>query len=359
MHKHKGFTLIELLVVIAIIAILAAILFPVFAQAREKARAITSASNLKQLALAVIMYDSDNNSTYPYAYIGQWCPGDPYDSNGTKVDAYYGNAPGSNLYDHWQTAIYPYVKSVGAFADPDDPLGGTLTTAATGTYGIGAYCSYAVNAVQSWQNESPTVAGNLDVGPFVGDNAYNSGAQGCVTSGVHHCRPQLDSKMGIPSGTIMITELFSNEALQEQNVTQCSSAVSTCNTLTYGTSNALLGSPYLDSGLGVPFQWPAGVTQASTYLYNDNGGGSGLFGSELPGDCATGFYGDHPGRPAFFCTAPNFAVLPQHDQKTLTNFAFVDGHVSALTPGATNTNGNNNGIYQSGDPDMWNGLRKG
>ena len=63
--KHKGFTLIELLVVIAIIAILAAILFPVFAKAREKARQISCLSNLKQLGLGFIQYIQDNDSTFP------------------------------------------------------------------------------------------------------------------------------------------------------------------------------------------------------------------------------------------------------------------------------------------------------
>jgi prepilin-type N-terminal cleavage/methylation domain-containing protein/prepilin-type processing-associated H-X9-DG protein len=64
-HRKTGFTLIELLVVIAIIAILAAILFPVFAQAREKARAITCVSNLKELTLAWMMYTQDYDETYP------------------------------------------------------------------------------------------------------------------------------------------------------------------------------------------------------------------------------------------------------------------------------------------------------
>jgi prepilin-type N-terminal cleavage/methylation domain-containing protein/prepilin-type processing-associated H-X9-DG protein len=63
--RHRGFTLIELLVVIAIIAILAAILFPVFAQAREKARGITCISNLKQVGLALISYAQDYDGNYP------------------------------------------------------------------------------------------------------------------------------------------------------------------------------------------------------------------------------------------------------------------------------------------------------
>ena len=63
--RANGFTLVELLVVVAIIAILAAILFPVFAQAREKARQSSCMSNLRQQAMAVMMYVNDNGQTYP------------------------------------------------------------------------------------------------------------------------------------------------------------------------------------------------------------------------------------------------------------------------------------------------------
>jgi len=68
MKKGKGFTLIELLVVIAIIALLASILFPVFGQAREKARQATCASNLKQLSLAFSMYLEDSDEAFPPRY---------------------------------------------------------------------------------------------------------------------------------------------------------------------------------------------------------------------------------------------------------------------------------------------------
>lgn len=82
MRKHSGFTLIELLVVIAIIAILAAILFPVFARAREKARETACMNNMKQLGTAFLMYADDNNgrlaTTYAYFGVtgGQWQPGE-------------------------------------------------------------------------------------------------------------------------------------------------------------------------------------------------------------------------------------------------------------------------------------------
>ena len=98
-RARRGFTLIELLVVIAIIAILAAILFPVFAKAREKARQISCASNLRQLGLGEQQYAQDNDEIYT----GGW------------------NTPvaGSNERRHWGEMMFPYLKSNGIFTCPD------------------------------------------------------------------------------------------------------------------------------------------------------------------------------------------------------------------------------------------------
>lgn len=95
-RKRSAFTLIELLVVIAIIAILAAILFPVFAQAREKARAISCLSNEKQIGTGTMMYLQDYDETYPLC---QRSPG-----QGENPSAAYTPIP-------WQTVVNPYIKN--------------------------------------------------------------------------------------------------------------------------------------------------------------------------------------------------------------------------------------------------------
>src|SRR6478609_2670504 len=97
----SGFTLIELLVVIAIIAILAAILFPVFAQAREAARKATCQSNLKQFMTAILMYAQDYDECLPLAVNGN-------NQIGPLTSQTY-NVPQFGV--HWQ--IMPYVKNVG------------------------------------------------------------------------------------------------------------------------------------------------------------------------------------------------------------------------------------------------------
>jgi prepilin-type N-terminal cleavage/methylation domain-containing protein/prepilin-type processing-associated H-X9-DG protein len=106
--NKRGFTLIELLVVIAIIAILAAILFPVFARAREKARQTSCLSNLKQIGLGHIMYAQDYDETYLEGrYPGECLWG----HNHTNSD-------GLSDYDGWMHHIYPYVKNKQIFICP-------------------------------------------------------------------------------------------------------------------------------------------------------------------------------------------------------------------------------------------------
>jgi prepilin-type N-terminal cleavage/methylation domain-containing protein/prepilin-type processing-associated H-X9-DG protein len=122
MRKDRGFTLIELLVVIAIIAILAAILFPVFARAREAARKATCISNLKQIALAAIMYAQDYDEVLPACNASaSGCSAHPIDPANlwvTEFDPSGGTTVGSA--DYWQLAdlLLPYIKSLDIFNCP-------------------------------------------------------------------------------------------------------------------------------------------------------------------------------------------------------------------------------------------------
>ncbi|MCD6351808.1 MAG: prepilin-type N-terminal cleavage/methylation domain-containing protein, partial [Armatimonadetes bacterium] len=105
---RRGFTLIELLVVIAIIAILAAILFPVFSRAREKARQASCLSNVKQAALGWMMYVQDYDETFPPCL--------------NSLDGTGG--PGT-----WYTAFdcaWPYFKNAQIMLCPDDPRGQSM-----------------------------------------------------------------------------------------------------------------------------------------------------------------------------------------------------------------------------------------
>ncbi len=121
--RPKGFTLIELLVVIAIIAILAAILFPVFAQAREKARQASCLSNTKQMGLAAIQYVQDYDETFPM--------NDPYWADfgnrgcraaiGLTVNGQTRTAPACQA---WTAQFFPYIKNNQVFICPSDPTQG-------------------------------------------------------------------------------------------------------------------------------------------------------------------------------------------------------------------------------------------
>ena len=119
--KAKGFTLIELLVVIAIIAILAAILFPVFARARENARRTSCLSNLKQINLGIMQYTQDYDESYPLYRV-------PVASTATTVRPF-----------GWADALQPYIKSVQILQCPSDSTGPNDNPGATG------YTDYAYN----------------------------------------------------------------------------------------------------------------------------------------------------------------------------------------------------------------------
>jgi len=168
--KRSGFTLIELLVVIAIIAILAAILFPVFARAREQARKISCISNLKQIALGELMYVQD----YDERFTG-WNPNPAQNA---------WNLPNGSGW--WMNQVYPYIKNYQVYACPDDtrPDGAnngwgyavipntTPTQYYVSSYGISEYLANVNNAFQK-QASIPTVSQTVMFtdaeGPLIND----------------------------------------------------------------------------------------------------------------------------------------------------------------------------------------------
>jgi len=123
--RTRGFTLIELLVVIAIIAILAAILFPVFARARENARRTSCQNNMKQIALGAKQYIGDYDETYPP----------------TASDAANPGTTG------WAVLLQPYIKSVQVLQCASEPVGPSATATAPLT-------DYAYNTNVAGQNEA-------------------------------------------------------------------------------------------------------------------------------------------------------------------------------------------------------------
>lgn len=151
-RRIQGFTLIELLVVIAIIAILAAILFPVFARAREQARKASCMSNLKQLGLAITQYTQDYDEKFPNTP-NNWA---------AKTDPNYSNTP--------KAALEPYTKSDQLWLCPSDSNWG----ANGGAGGI----SYA-SMMDNWFNGHYFSANGGDQG----DNRWNQKAGLTISMG--------------------------------------------------------------------------------------------------------------------------------------------------------------------------------
>ena len=178
---RRGFTLIELLVVIAIIAILAAILFPVFAKAREKARQSSCLSNIKQLQLAVLQYAQDYDERNIYDRLAHPGPANP--TAGPYQSTYGG------IYIFWKDSLTPYVKNSQIWICPSDKQEGTTccvpprrsyqpNTEMVGIKNADVQdASGTIHLIESNYNSRahPTDRGSYDMGSGNGANRHNEG----------------------------------------------------------------------------------------------------------------------------------------------------------------------------------------
>lgn len=213
-----GFTLIELLVVIAIIAILAAILFPVFAKAREKARQISCASNMRQIGIALLQYIQDNDELYPQEHPS--CPNPAVGTSDTTPPGDFNSSYETSDFGSPFEKIMPYVGKGSSddtaslteklFVCPDDAdsHGVTLGTACTDTAPLPGITSYMVNAyflfgLSSAQVTVPTATiylaernsrfCDVHIHPWLGEIYDSAGKTGAVEGNTPDNAPYVSS----------------------------------------------------------------------------------------------------------------------------------------------------------------------
>jgi prepilin-type N-terminal cleavage/methylation domain-containing protein/prepilin-type processing-associated H-X9-DG protein len=307
MKQRTGFTLIELLVVIAIIAILAAILFPVFAQAREKARQASCLSNIKQLGLALNMYAQDYDEQFPRAMActGGSMPG-PYYGQGINCAWYDDAEPPWN--SNWVLTTTPYIKSLPVFGDPDDSLAMKPTDPAKDFPGV--FLSFGIN------NYTRNSASGGNHGVLDCDNPW---AWDSVNSS------QSLSAIGRPAESIALADKNSFVAYHQ-----------TVNTGNADNSGLMVGT---DSGWS-----PTTMLGYDDLVANDDSNPTSTNGpwNYIPDGAR------NPNTP--FPLGRNGGVTSQHNG--LANFAFVDGHAKAMRPDTTNPD-----IINQPSKNMWDVTR--
>ncbi len=223
----KGFTLIELLVAIAIIAILAAILFPVFGRARENARRTSCLSNLKQIGLSIVQYCQDYDEKFPL---------------GNRTDDFGTNAGGS-----WQVDVQPYTKSLQVFRCPSDPV-------SSGQFGL-FRVSYVSNSYITDRAGTTTFPWSVRGVLAPGSETWVSGSTGQNISAVTQA-----------ATTILVTERAHVWPSQASDIG---------NAITYGYGPMMVGVNWWNQK-GGPSELPDGTRPAQANPYSGNGPNGGV-----------------------------------------------------------------------------------
>jgi len=337
--NKKAFTLIELLVVIAIIAILAAILFPVFAKAKEKARQASCESNLHQIALGVIMYEQEYNGTFP---INRSCGNNVNGVYCSCVTGTVGQTTGDAT-KGWMDLVYPYIHSYAVFKCPDDGtpavalsagdyVGGSNyggNDACDPTFNVGGY-EYDNGAWASTSSRN-TVGGENRSSYFKNNNLANNGAYGAI-----------DASVTFASNTIMLGDGPPNSGSGDGGGDQPGS-MSNIDRPT-GTDDGINGVPicvYADNGIS-PFYVPATPAQANnaSWWANYNGMGlgtnpmsSGTYNSSATAAGSISRVDEFSAEAAGYAGGTSLAAAPSSMRHSGgANYAFTDGHVQWYRP---------------------------
>jgi len=297
--KKRAFTLIELLVVIAIIAILAAILFPVFAQAKLAAKKTAALSNVKQLGLAVMMYITDYDDLYPLAFQG---------TDWTGMDL-------------WAQRTEPYVKSIGLYGAMADSYQGQI--ASVGSWaGVGV--SFSANSYYgNWCCAPNWSSGFVLEGPMgVGDESYGNGdrdeGQGWLDGDALN-----ETQITQPAGTILLHEKDGDDVANWNNTYEGDSFNFRGNWSAFSMAG-VTGGPDLE-GIG--------------------------WGPELiPNATSTAWQSVTNGNLYSFDYGINGAVSTKYSGQS--TFVFCDGHAKCLIPSSTDPDPVN-----QPQNNQWNGLR--